>query len=178
MHEANNRHLRKSSSATSRRGQTTKLGPPAAAATKPASLPEADTGRAMSRENVELIRHVFEMWNRGDLAAWGLMHHPDVVVIPPDGWPEGEQVQSRDEWLAQAMRLTDSWEDQRIEIQTMRDAGDTVVVVFDWITRGKGSHIDLVSEMACVATVRDGLIARLAYFLDRAEALTAVGLRQ
>ena len=131
----------------------------------------------MSRENVELVRRVYEMWNDGDLVAWGAMHHPDVVVIPPPGWPEAEVSRSRDEWLAQAMRLTDSWEEQRVEIESLHETGDGVLVLFEWITRGRGSQIDLTTEFACVAKVRDGAITELVYYLDRQQALEDVGLR-
>jgi ketosteroid isomerase-like protein len=130
----------------------------------------------MSKGNADIARRTFELWNLGDLDEWGRMHHPDVIVDPPDGWPESEQPRSREQWLAQAIRLTDSWDSQHIEVNRITEAGDRVVVLFSWITRGKGSRIDLVTDMACVATMQDGLIRRLAYFSDEAEALEAAGL--
>ena len=130
----------------------------------------------MSQGNAEIARRTFELWNRGELDEWGLMHHPDVVVDPPDGWPESEQPRSREQWLAQAIRLTDSWDSQHIEVKRIAEVGDRVVVLFSWITRGKGSHIDLVTDMACLATLQDGLIVRVTYFIDEAEALKAAGL--
>ena len=48
--------------------------------------------------------------------------------------------------------------------------------VFRWVTRGKGSGIELETPMACVSTVRDGRIARQEFFLTREEALVALGL--
>ncbi len=55
----------------------------------------------MSQADVELVCRSFDLWNRGDLTEWIAVHHPDVVVVPPDGWPEGAQTLfSRDEWLA------------------------------------------------------------------------------
>jgi ketosteroid isomerase-like protein len=101
-----------------------------------------------------------------------------VVVVPPDGWPEGEQPRSREEWLAQAALLRDSWTEQRIEVRRIADAGDRVLVLFTWVTTGKGSRIALETDMGCVATVHDGLITHLVYFSDHAQALAAVGLAQ
>jgi ketosteroid isomerase-like protein len=132
----------------------------------------------MSQETVEIVRRQFELWNRDDLTAWGLTHHPDVTVVPPAGWPEGEQPGSREEWLAQAALLRDSWTEQRIEVRRIADAGDRVLVLFTWVTKGKGSHIALETDMGCVATVHDGLIRHLVYFSDHAQALEAVGLSE
>jgi ketosteroid isomerase-like protein len=130
----------------------------------------------MSQENLEVVRRTFELWNRGDLTEWAAMHHPNVVVVPPEGWPEGEQLRSRDGWLAQALRLMDSWDTQRVEISRIVRGDDGVLVLFRWITRGKGSQIDLIADMGAVATVRDGLITQFVYFTDQAEALEAAGL--
>jgi ketosteroid isomerase-like protein len=132
----------------------------------------------MSQENVEVVRRQFEAWNRDDLTEWALTHHPEVVVVPPEGWPEGEEPHSRDEWLAQAARLRESWTEQRIEVKRIADAGDRVLVLFNWITKGKGSHIALETDMGCVATVNDRLITHLVYFTDHAQALEAVGLSE
>jgi ketosteroid isomerase-like protein len=132
----------------------------------------------MSEENVEVVRRSFDAWNAADLARWVAMHHPEVEVIPPDGWPEGEPPRSREEWLAQAHRLIDSWAEQRVEPKRIIDAGDRVVALFEWVTRGQGSHIDLRTEMALIATVHGGLITRAVYYANHAEALEAVGLSE
>jgi ketosteroid isomerase-like protein len=132
----------------------------------------------MSQENVKLVRRSFDAWNVGDLGRWISMHHPEVEVVPPEGWPEAEAPSSREEWLAQARRLLDSWAEQRVEPTQIIGTGERVVALFEWVTRGKGSHIDLMTEMALIATVRDGLITRAAYYNDHAEALQAVGLSE
>jgi len=132
----------------------------------------------MSQENVELVRRSFDAWNVGDLAGWISMHHPEVEVVPPEGWPEAERPRSREEWLAQARRILDSWAAQRVEAKQIVDTAERVVVLFEWVTRGKGSQIDLMTEMGLIATVRDGLITRAAYYNDPADALEAVGLSE
>jgi ketosteroid isomerase-like protein len=130
----------------------------------------------MSQENVEVFRRVLDAWNRGALGEWKPMYHPDVVAVPPEGWPEGEQTEGFDAWLRQARRLTDSWDEQRIDVEELREADDRVLAVFRWIVRGKDSHIGLDTRMAAVVTVRRGKIARLEFFPDREQALEALGL--
>jgi ketosteroid isomerase-like protein len=73
------------------------------------------------------------------------------------------------EWLA-------PWETYRTEIEDVIDAGDDVVV----LTRDFGRRRDMDAEVAvlgaAVWTVRDGRVARAAFYADRAEGLAAAGL--
>ena len=39
-----------------------------------------DTARAMSQENVEIVRAAFEAWNAGDMDALRELYDPDVIV--------------------------------------------------------------------------------------------------
>ncbi len=125
--------------------------------------------------DVDVLRRAFDAWNEGAFEEWKAMHHEDVVVIPPPGWPEGEPAPNRDAWFTQAMRLTDSWEEQQIEIDELREVGaGRVLAAFRWVTRGKGSGIELATPLASISTVRDGRIARQEYFSTREAALEAL----
>jgi ketosteroid isomerase-like protein len=55
---------------------------------------------------------------------------------------------------------------------------DKVVALVRWIGRGKTSGAQGEITMAMVWTVRDQAITRLEFFLDRAQALQAVGLSE
>lgn len=132
----------------------------------------------MSQGNVELVRRVFDAWNEGAFSDWISLHHPNVVVIPPEGWPEGQAPDSREAWASQAMRLMDSWEEQRLEVDDLREVGGRVLVLFRWITRGKDSGIEMETPMSVVAEVKDGMLGHLNYFVGHEEALEAVGLRK
>jgi ketosteroid isomerase-like protein len=39
-----------------------------------------DTARAMSQENVELVRRAIGAWNRRDLKAWLDSFHPEAAM--------------------------------------------------------------------------------------------------
>ena len=55
---------------------------------------------------------------------------------------------------------------------------DKVVALVRWIGRGKASGAQGEISLAIVWTVRQRAITRLEFFLDRAEALEAVGLAE
>ena len=40
-----------------------------------------DTARAMSEENVEVVRRLIDAWNGRDREAWMALAHPDVGVV-------------------------------------------------------------------------------------------------
>jgi ketosteroid isomerase-like protein len=132
----------------------------------------------MSQENVEIVRRFTEYWNDRDWAALRALHHPNVVVLPPDGWPDGEVSRGPDAWIRQIMRLKDSWESDRSEIDQVHEAGSNVLVRHRWTTQGKDSGIGFETGFWVVFTLDAGTITRIQYFLDRSRALKAVGLSE
>ncbi len=37
---------------------------------------------------MEIVNAAYEAWNAGDMDAFGDFYDPDVIVRPPDTWPE------------------------------------------------------------------------------------------
>ena len=63
-----------------------------------------------------------------------------------------------------------------METEDAIDLGDRVVVLARAFARLEGSQADVENTVAAIWTVRDGSLARIEFYLDRAEALKAVGL--
>ena len=133
-----------------------------------------DTDRAVSEENVEIVRR-------------GLEHF--LATGEPDWDTTDEQVEIHDhdipdrgEYLGAAgvrRWLEDwgaAWAEWSIEPEQLIDAGDSVVVFIRMKTTGRGSGLEVDRADAQVYKLREGRIVRLEYFNDRAEALKAVGL--
>jgi ketosteroid isomerase-like protein len=130
----------------------------------------------MSQQNVEIVRRWVELWNKGDWATFGAIHHPDVVVVPPDSWPDGEVSRGRDAWTRQVIRIKDSWEADRIEPDQLHEAGSQVIMNNRWATKGKDTGIEFEARFWVVYTLTAGSITRIEFFLDRSRALEAAGL--
>ena len=64
------------------------------------------------------------------------------------------------------------------QTEDLIDADDKVVVLVRWVGRGKASGAQGEISMAMVWTVQEQAITRIEFFLDRAQALEAVGLRE
>jgi ketosteroid isomerase-like protein len=132
----------------------------------------------MSQENLDVVRRSIELWNEGDLAAFVALHHPDVAVVPPDTWPDGEVTRGREAWLREGMRIKDSWESDRATVGHLHEAGSNVIIQLRWIAKGKDSGIEVETQLWVVYTLSAGSITRVEYFLDRSRALEAVGLKE
>lgn len=79
----------------------------------------------MAPGHLDFIRETYAAWNAGTFEEWKAMHREDVVVVPPQGFPDGKPTDDRDAWSSQAMRLRDSWEDQRIELDELLELPGT-----------------------------------------------------
>jgi uncharacterized protein len=132
----------------------------------------------MSRENVEIVRQHLEAYLSGDnetaLAAYDEEVEFDVS-IRPDG-----RVYRGPEGVAELMRTwTGTWEDFRMEVEEIIDAGDRVIVVDHQSGRGKGSGAPLDQQTFTVYTLREGKIVRAVWLKTREEAFkTAAGLQE
>jgi ketosteroid isomerase-like protein len=131
----------------------------------------------MSQENLAIVRDVFGRFgaNDRDFSNWD----EDVVVIPPDGWPEGGEIRGLDAWRRQVERLRDSWDDARIEIDEMLPVDDErVLTIFRYVTRGRDGALAFDTTMGSVFTLRGDRIVRAEYFRSADEALEAAGLSE
>jgi ketosteroid isomerase-like protein len=134
----------------------------------------------MSRENVDLVRRLWDTWNRRDHEAVFARYDEDIewrggeLLQVPDAEPvyrghEGVRTFWRT-WLA-------AWEEVSYEAVEFRDAGDHVVaLVENQHMRGRTSGVDLTLTYAQVWTLRDGKVVRMRSFADQDEALRSVGL--
>jgi ketosteroid isomerase-like protein len=133
--------------------------------------------QTMSEErNVEVVRRLAERWNAGDSAGVLELYADDIVMVTAPEWPDtgpfvGKQAveRSTQEWRS-------AWELVQVDLDRLEAAGDMVVVEGGWDSRGLASGASGRIPFGLVFTVRDGLIARLEWFMDPVEARRAAGL--
>ncbi len=132
----------------------------------------------MSQENVEIVTRQFQAWNAGDFDKWAVDMDRDVVVVAPEGWPDGEVNRGVDAWRRQAQRLRDSWADARIEIDEIRPVEDRVVARIRYVTKSAETGLPFETPMAAVFYLKERKIKHAQFFWEAAEALEAAGLRE
>src|SRR5262245_9053547 len=141
----------------------------------------ADTGRAMSQENLELAARWYESWATSkaevlrDMARVMELCHPEVEWHQRvEGWAH----RGREDVREGLERWLDSFDDYRFEVQRIVDCGgDEVLVVGLEVARGATSGAEVRSVSYELLTIHDRQIVRFRDFYDETEALEAAGLR-
>jgi ketosteroid isomerase-like protein len=110
----------------------------------------------MSEENVEVIRNVFAMIDRGDAQAWDLLP-PDFVIDLSRRLIDPVVLRGPDEMRAFYRDLDATWADgARVEVEELIDAGDKVLVLIRFSGRGKTSGAEVEALVWNLWTFRDG----------------------
>jgi ketosteroid isomerase-like protein len=144
----------------------------------------------MSQENVELVRGLqpprdanLAQLFRDDL-SWAALSARLAPALAPNvnvvghGLPERQTFEGieglRVGWLAWLA----PWESYRTEVEEAIDLGDRVVLLIRDFGRRAGDIHEVAQHSAAVWTLRKRRVARIDFYLDRAEALKAVGLEE
>jgi ketosteroid isomerase-like protein len=135
---------------------------------------ERDTERAMSRENVEIVRKVYESWNRGDLGAAAELFDDHVVVRPF----EAERAIYGKAAMGSFFEDYAETVGHDTEIEDLVDAGGSVVLRLQAHLAGDQSGMEADLRFSHVVTLRKGKVVLSEYFWDHREALEAAGLQE
>jgi uncharacterized protein len=130
----------------------------------------------MSHENVELVRRSFDLFGRGEMEALLRYVDPDIETIEPPEIPGSASYRGYDGLAAAYRHWASQWDDFRVEVEELIDAGSDVVAVTRHHGTGRASGVTVGGLVAYVFTVRDGKLARMQIFNTKAEALEAAGL--
>ncbi len=127
----------------------------------------------MSQENVELVQR----W------IWGFEHDRaafQATLCSDIEWCPVEDGHSPSHGLERAVRIRDNWiatwDEHRVELEEVVDAGDSVVASAHITAKGSASGVEVDLRLHMEFRARDGRIAYVYEHQDKAEALEAVGL--
>ena len=137
----------------------------------------------MSRENVEIVRRIYEAVARRDRETILSLYDPEVELdFTPDTLAEhigGTVWTGHDGLRAFDRELRESFESFETRCEELIDAGECVVTVSQYRGRGRrsGAEVDGPRQFG-VWSVRDGKVTRVVWYSVRREALEAAGLRE
>jgi ketosteroid isomerase-like protein len=132
----------------------------------------------MSQRNVEVIRHVFEAWEEGDLERLEARLHdalaPDFEMCPLyfDRIYKGV-----DGMLALWADSRGLWDDYRLKLSEIVDLDDHVLVLQHLTARGIASGVPIDQRLALLVTFEGDVGGPGNRLSSREAALEAVGLR-
>ena len=133
----------------------------------------------MSEENVETVRRGYERFAAtgqviADIAS------PEFVWDMSNfhGWPEQQTYEGADGAQSFLDDWMSAWDDWKLEVDSLHDAGDKVVALVRQHGRSKTAGMPVEMSFAQVWTLRDGKQIRMDTYSDRDEALEAAGLSE
>jgi ketosteroid isomerase-like protein len=139
----------------------------------------------MSEENVEIMRRVYEAFNRWGVQPWGEpsveippLLHPEVEFHTHPSAPEAGVYRGREAVIEYHTRVFGQFESISVELEELVPVGESVVSVTRQHTTPRGSDSEIVQRVVDVWTIRDGLLAERKPFPTREAALEAVGTRE
>jgi ketosteroid isomerase-like protein len=133
--------------------------------------------RAMSQENVEIVRAAVDAANGGDWDAVFKDAAPSFEVDLSRAVGPLHGVYGLDQWRSAVEDFAGSWESLRFETGELIDAGEHVVVPWTMHARGRDG-IEVPSRVTWVWSIRNGAIVRACMYQERQEALEAAGLSE
>jgi ketosteroid isomerase-like protein len=147
--------------------------------------PSRDNARAMSQENVEIVRRglatLLKAMERRDFDAVfdSDVLADDVEWIPTRSFPGPNSYRGRD-GVSEFMRTwAEDFGDLSFDIEQLIDApDDRVVALIHQRASGQASGVPVEMDLAAVYDLKGGRVIRIRNYLEPAEALEAAGLRE
>jgi ketosteroid isomerase-like protein len=131
----------------------------------------------VASENIELVRRGVDAFN-GGVSLIDELWADDAELWPAPGFPEGGPFKGRDEIRRFFDGLREGWRPGTAAVlREFEEAGDNLLVSFEWRAVGEASGVETSSDWMAVYTFRGGRIVRLEFFADRDAAIKAAGLK-
>jgi uncharacterized protein len=130
----------------------------------------------MSQENLEIVLDGYARYNAGDRVPQLWFWHPDAEYHVARDDPDSAVHRGIEAIRQQFASWEEAYPDLRVEVLDARANGDQVFLWVRFVGHGALSGIPLEMELAHIYTMRDGKAAKVVEYMDRDEALAAVGL--
>jgi ketosteroid isomerase-like protein len=130
----------------------------------------------MSRENVEVVRRIYDQYAAGDIDGLLSRVDPEIEFDLSDRLPDEGLHRGREEYRQFLKRTFELWADFQVEVEDLLDGGDAVVAIIHTTATGRASGIEIDERVGHVFWLRDEIPYRFKVFSERSEALAAAGL--
>jgi ketosteroid isomerase-like protein len=132
----------------------------------------------MSKENVALVRSIYDAFAAGDVAAVVGAMSPDMVWNEAENFPyaDGNPYRGPDAILGGVFaRLGSEWDGFAAVPEEYLDAGDTVVVLGRYRGTCRATGLGMDAQLAHVWRVADGKAERFQQYTDTLQAARVTG---
>jgi ketosteroid isomerase-like protein len=129
----------------------------------------------MSQENVEIVRRLITALGERDAEGYVALCTPDVQMVSPVAAIEGTTVGA--EGIRQFFSgLKEAWSEFHIDVERIQAVGDDRVLALMNMSGVSEGGVPITQPLSSVYDLAAGSLRRVHVYLDRADALQAVGL--
>jgi ketosteroid isomerase-like protein len=132
----------------------------------------------MSRGNVELMRELFDAYNRRDLAGFFQRFHPQLTYRNREDEPDVRLYRGLEDFKGYVASWLEMFDDLRFVTRDFIDLEEQVIAVADLHGRGRDTGADVRGSYVFLFRFRDGLVVQGREYATTEEALEAAGLRE
>jgi ketosteroid isomerase-like protein len=133
----------------------------------------------MSQENVELVKAMNEAYMAGEYFEALQVLDPEIEWQGTKGGLDEHIVyRGHEEVIKGFADNLMTWERLSLDYEQYIDAGDQVLVFVHEVARGLESGVELETDTAVVFRIENDRIVKARGYMNRAEALEAVGLSE
>jgi ketosteroid isomerase-like protein len=135
----------------------------------------------MSQQNMRTFERGALAFNRGDIDAILESFHPEVewhAVFQVMFGGAATVCRGREDVRAYVQELSEGLTQMRLQLDEFRDLGERLIVIGRLEGRGRASGAVIDAPIVFVADYKEGLIFRMAEYLDPEKAFEAAGLRE
>lgn len=136
----------------------------------------AETGRAMSQQNVEVVQRLYEAWGREEVPGPLELLDPKIEYVNPEGAIEPGIRRGLPAFNAAIEKLFDGWATWKMEPEQYRGAKNQVAVTIRYQARARRSGVTIEGRESALLTLQDGKIVRYEWFHGPEDALEAMAL--
>jgi ketosteroid isomerase-like protein len=130
----------------------------------------------MSEAEVDVVRRAAEAWAEGGVEAMLEFADPEVEWQSRADLPDSDLYKGHDGVRRLYARFEEDLEDTYYEPLELIDAGERVIMVFDWGGTGRASGIQVEERgEAWVFRVTGGKVVRVDEYPNKQDALEAIG---
>lgn len=132
-----------------------------------------DTGLVSG--NAEIVRRLYEAFNRRDTAAARELMDPDVEWVNPDEAIEPGTRSGYEQYQGALGRLRDSFSEASVVVDRLHESGERVAAVVRLHVRARESGVELELPQSHLWTFRGGKAVRFEWFNDPERAMRDLG---
>lgn len=132
----------------------------------------------MAQQNIDIVRGIYESFASGDVPAVLEAFSPDIVWNEADDFPyaDGNPYIGPQAVLEGVFaRCVQEWDDFRVEVNEVHDAGDTIIAIGHYRGRFKATGKEQNTQLVHVYYMKDGKVARFQQYANTLHTARVIG---